>query len=83
MTDLVTIPNDPGGAGKLAPSWWLDGKAVIVRCNCGAALLLDHEIAADGTVTPSLWHSEVQGACGWHVVGRLDGWTPPASSPSQ
>jgi hypothetical protein len=46
---------------------------LVLRCNCGKIIrLLDHNVAADGTVSPSLWH-DVPG-CGWHVMGRLEGW---------
>ena len=45
----------------------------VLRCNCGKIIrLLDHHIAADGSLTPSVWH-DVPG-CGWHVWARLEGW---------
>ena len=46
---------------------------VLVRCNCGLVIrMLGQVIAADGTVTPSIWH-DVPG-CGFHVYGRFEGW---------
>lgn len=50
------------------------GEVLVLRCDCGKIIrLLGHRVAADGTVTPSLWHDVPE--CGWHVHGRLDGWT--------
>jgi hypothetical protein len=47
--------------------------ALVLRCNCGKVIrLLDHRIAADGTLSPSIWH-DIPG-CGWHVFGKLQGW---------
>jgi hypothetical protein len=46
---------------------------LVLRCDCGKIIrMLGHEIAADGTVSPSVWH-DVPG-CGWHVFARLEGW---------
>ena len=52
-----------------------DAKSVRVSCpGCGSAGYLNHDVAADGTVTPSLVcpHS----VCGFHEYVRLVGWTP-------
>lgn len=43
----------------------------------GHALLLDHEIADDGTVTPSV-ECPIEG-CGFHENVRLIGWRPSTS----
>jgi hypothetical protein len=44
---------------------------VIVRCPNGHIGVLDHEIADDGTVTPSVQCPR----CSWHESVKLDGWT--------
>ena len=49
---------------------------VLLCCpGCGAGGFLDHEIAADGTVTPSVVCPS--GACDWHQMVRLKEWEPP------
>lgn len=54
--------------------WLEDGTQRVVRLTCPNghyALLDDHEIAGDGSVTPSVlcpWH------CGFHDTVRLMGW---------
>jgi uncharacterized Zn finger protein (UPF0148 family) len=52
----------------------LDGKRTVkVQCpHCGTWAYLDHEIAPDGTVTPSAC-CPVEG-CEFHEDIRLDGW---------
>lgn len=48
-------------------------EVLVLRCNCGKIIrLLDHQVAQDGRITPSIWHDIPD--CGWHVYGRLDGW---------
>jgi hypothetical protein len=42
---------------------------------CGLQSLLDHEIAADGTVTPSVVCPGGT-SCTWHEVIKLEGWKP-------
>jgi predicted RNase H-like nuclease (RuvC/YqgF family) len=39
---------------------------------CGLGYSLDHDIASDGTVTPSLVCPTI--GCTWHVNARLEGW---------
>lgn len=73
----VLIQRDPANARKRnvepMPAWGRsEGGDVWIRCKCGTPMSLDHEIAADGTVTPSLWHDTPE--CGWHVHGKLEGW---------
>jgi len=60
----------PDKAAAWAP-WW--GR-VLMQCPNGHRALLDHEVAADGTVASSVecW---VEG-CGWHVQAQLEGWPP-------
>ena len=43
-------------------------------CGKSGGRLSDHEIADDGTVNPSILCPH--DGCGWHVWGRLEGWTP-------
>ena len=46
-----------------------------VACpECGQVATLDHDILADGTVTPSL---DCPVACGLHEDGRLLDWVAP------
>jgi hypothetical protein len=46
---------------------------LLLRCDCGKVIrMLDHRVDAEGLVSPSIWH-DVPG-CGWHVMGRLEGW---------
>ena len=48
------------------------GREVWVKCSCGAGGTLDHRVAADGTVSPSL---VCPGECGWHVHGCVTAHT--------
>jgi hypothetical protein len=60
---------------EFAPlSWRLVGSddQVMVKCAKGHLASLDHEIAADGTVTPSLG-CPTEG-CDWHEMVRLKDW---------
>jgi len=77
----MDIPQaDPGDfwLARKHPSWrgarFPDGhRSANVACGNGhVASLSDHNIAADGTVSPSLV-CPAQG-CGWHEVVRLIGW---------
>ena len=48
---------------------------VLVSCpKCGCVALLDHEVAADGTVKPSVVCPKE--GCGFHDSVRLIGWQP-------
>lgn len=44
----------------------------IVACPARHRATLRHEVAADGTVRPSLVCPRE--GCDWHVFGRLEGW---------
>lgn len=50
----------------------IDGKVTArVKCpGCGMMFALDHDIAKDGTVTPSL----VCPVCDHHSIVKLEGW---------
>lgn len=65
----------------LAPGFWYrtlmkDGtRTAWFRCPNGHyGTLTDHEIAADGTVSPSVACPEP--GCTFHDMVKLDGWTP-------
>lgn len=58
------------------PAWGIDsGGEVFIRCGgCGMCMGLDHEISAEGIVTPSVFHDEPP-KCNWHVSDvKLMGW---------
>lgn len=58
----------------------------MVWCKeCGHPLnLVNHTIAADGQVTPSVGHPDIPLRCSWHPTMKLVGWielpTPPPPS---
>lgn len=54
-------------------------KAIISCPVCGGASYLDHEIAANGDVTPSVVHAPEDG-CSFHEFVTLAGWADPAPS---
>jgi hypothetical protein len=58
------------------PHTYGDGRPLraVVTCPRGHTLGLPHRIADDGTVRPSIVCPEK--GCGWHVWGRLEGWSP-------
>lgn len=54
--------------------WWRWKHLIMVTCpKCGVAGILDHEVARDGTVTPSLECVHKQ-TCGFHEMVRLADW---------
>lgn len=68
-------PGKPKANSEPKPAWGrFAGGEAWVRCQCGQVLYLDHDVAADGTVSPSLWHDEP--GCGYHVMATLQGWQP-------
>lgn len=79
VIDSARIVFDPGmrrsGKQYACPAWGRDLYGDLwVRCVCGLAMSLDHEVAADGTITPSIHHDD--SACGWHVHGILLDYVP-------
>jgi hypothetical protein len=68
----VDIPQGkPGTWG----TWWTWKGRVVVACpTCGTAACLDHQIAADGAVTPSVECAVLR--CGFHEQVRLLDWKP-------
>lgn len=65
----------PMNAGAIGWFTWRD--RTMLRCECGLTMAIGdrHQIADDGTVTPSLHHKANDEAdCGLHVFGRLVGW---------
>lgn len=86
---LVVIPRAPDGVDYGGPLGWSpvnDRSGVIkasVCCPNGHLMALKHNVAADGTVSPSIvctgWAGGKPGErepCDWHVFARLEGWTP-------
>ena len=85
---MITIPKHEGQLFDDSPGpWWhpasksldADGRlrekpelSAWVACPNGHLADLDHTIAADGTVSPSVVCPE--GGCGWHEHVQLEGW---------
>lgn len=78
MSGVVQIPRVEKRQRNVEPmpAWGRDaGGHLWLRCKCGLPMGLDdHTVAADGTVSPSLWHQDDGHGCGWHVWGRLLDW---------
>lgn len=83
MSSVVVLPRAEkrgearwGERGSWFPVTKSSGRrsAIIVCPGCGRAQSLDHEIAVDGTVTPSLQCAF--DSCAFHEWVRLDGWEP-------
>lgn len=56
--------------------------ATICCPDCGKFLnLVNHTIAADGQVSPSVGHPDGYPACNWHTHPRLIGWEQLAAQP--
>lgn len=55
-----------------SPSWWRSNDQVWMVCPNGHAGQLDHEIAPDGTVTPSVQCPE--DGCSFHDMVKLANW---------
>jgi hypothetical protein len=77
MSDRVALRRASSPGERRPGTWWpwLAGESqrVTVWCGaCGRSATIDHDIAADGTVTPSLMCP--YDGCGWHVFARLEGW---------
>lgn len=71
MSSYISTPYTPMRKSFVdpAPAWGIDkgDGAIFVRCGgCRKCIDLPHEIAADGTVSPS-----VICECGWHVHLQL------------
>lgn len=64
--------------GTWQGSWTRFKTLVFLRCpRCGNGAALDHEIADDGTVFPSV---ECPKGCGFHDHVKLTGWIPPSEN---
>ena len=51
--------------------------AIICCPECGKYLnLVNHKIAADGQISPSVGHPNSYPPCGWHVTPKLLDWLP-------
>ena len=55
-------------------TWKRGGLHVYVACANGHWAMLDHDIAEDGIITPSVV-CPAEG-CDSHVMAKLEGWTP-------
>lgn len=79
MIDFVRAP-DPASSAAMMPGTWRReimpwGRSAIACCPHGhVASLYDHEIASDGTVTPSVVCPTP--GCSFHDQVRLVGWLP-------
>ena len=78
---MIEIPRGPDDDGwhKSPLTWRLvkmsDGSySATVGCVNGHSSLLDHDIASNGVVTPSLDCPEDN--CDWHEMVRLLEWEP-------
>ena len=75
---MIDLGRGSGRWDKTPLTWWpvriLRRRTTAnVVCSVGhAGLITDHEIAADGTVTPSVVCT--QGGCVFHEFVRLVGW---------
>jgi hypothetical protein len=84
--DRFPIPFEPAPFKfeGLGPSWLLDSEGeVLLRCVCGCILghPTAHSIEEDGKIDASIVCSQPSGGkapCGWHVYGKLEGWTAGA-----
>lgn len=80
---MILLTRHYGDRYDIPPGHWipvtLDGrKTAIVACAlCGQHAYLCHEIAADGTLSPSLVCPA--DGCAWHVFAKLDGWIDAAA----
>lgn len=76
MDERIRIPRTDTGRKFFVepmPAWGRDASGkLFLRCACGKCMGLEHEIAPNGDVNPSLWHDEQD--CGWHVWGTLEDW---------
>lgn len=62
-----------------SPRW-----SAMIRCpSCAKPLsLVNHTIAPDGQVSPSVGHPDIYPPCDWHVTPKLVGWVDePAPAP--
>lgn len=55
MSDRVIPRSNWWTLGQTTPRWRIDRLPIMVKCpGCDRAMLLDHEIGADGLISPSL-----------------------------
>lgn len=72
---MIVIPHssrDQSGLG-----WWRWMGRVYVRCPNGHVASLDHDVDAEGTVSPSL--ECPCSSCDFHDNGVLEGWQSACS----
>lgn len=66
---MTIIPHDL----ELTPGTWRHSDVpdnILIKCPNGHIGVLDHDIADDGTVTPSAQCP----SCEWHEMVRLEDW---------
>lgn len=71
----MTLFNKAIDPANMRPGEWIklsDGNAMIACPKCGGEAPLDHSVAADGTISPSLVCPYTP--CDFHEWGRLEGW---------
>lgn len=73
---MIVLPYSP--EGDPSGSWRHGLGGAVVTCpGCQEERALDHDVAADGTVTPSL-DCPTKG-CSFHDHVQLANWPPPRS----
>ncbi len=82
---VVVIPRIASSGAAKGLAWWDANGWVLVRCpnghvhtlmHPGPHRKLSHDVAADGTIAPSLvCPGTGKNDCDWHVFARLEGWT--------
>jgi hypothetical protein len=72
---MVNVPYDEKLTNNTWSLWQLSSGrySVVTRCPNGHIGTLDHDIAADGTVTPSVVCQ--RDGCNYHEFIKLDGWS--------
>lgn len=70
----IRVPRRTDDDTGSAAAWWYFAGTAMLRCpNCGRQCFLNHEIAEDGTVNPSVICPFA--GCGFHDWITLVGWS--------
>lgn len=76
---MVRCPKDPALMRGTWNLWTTGKKRVLFACpKCSEVGLLDHDIADDGKVSPSVQCTKL--GCGFHDDVILEGWVPQIPS---
>lgn len=89
MSNVITIPKINDEWSGPFPSWDLlephkggTPRRPVIFCNCGKMLNIgNHHIHKTGEVRASVYHSEHNKPCGWHVFVNLEGYEGPEFLP--